>query len=487
MLDRIGAFLATTPWAITPAMLDEIHRIYDLHAEGKTPDIKAIEAQLGRPLDNKAPKEYETVNGVALVPMSGVIMKRADIFTQISGGCGIEGVASMFKQALGDPQVRGIILVVDSPGGTIDGIFEFADFIFQSRDDKPCAALAYGCAASAAYLIAAACSKVYASDIATEVGSIGVVFTHHDRSEQDAKSGVKKTEIYRGKYKRMVPNGPLTEEAVAHIEGKVDYYFTLFVDEVARFRGVSPETVLSAMSTEVNDLFIGDQAVAAGLIDGIVPLDTLIEQVSAPSSQRRPGVRNQGTSLKSSKEETAMPDKNSMTMAELVAAYPEFAAQLRAEGAKSVDLGPVRTEAATAERDKVLGLITVALGDEQGARIAALVNASTPAEQLKAFRAIEAAKPAAAAPVDSEEEKKTKAELLAALKKSGAEAVGADAGAAAAAAAGKDYLSLIEEHMATHPKCTKIEAMQAVSKAHPDAHKAFVRAANKGKEVDHAA
>jgi ClpP class serine protease len=60
-----------------------------------------------------------------------------------------------------------------------------------------------------------------------------------------------------------------------NMQEKVDYYFSLFVNEIARFRGVSADTVLTTMSTEVKDFFIGQQAVDAGLIDGIATLDAL--------------------------------------------------------------------------------------------------------------------------------------------------------------------------------------------------------------------
>ena len=474
MLDTIAKFLSQAVWAITPAMLDEIYRIYDLHAAGGKPDIAAIEASLGRPLRNDAPKEYKTVKGVALIPVTGVIAKKMDLMMQISGGTSTERLSSMFKTALADPQVSGIILVIDSPGGTVDGLYEVADFIFSSLGEKPCYALAYGCAASAAYLIAAACDKVYASDVATQVGSIGVAMVHRDTSKKEAATGVVTTEIYRGKYKRIVTSGPLTDEGIAHLTGKVDYLYTLFVNDVARFRGVDPETVLATMSTDVNDLFIGRQAVEAGLVDGIMPLDSLIETVSA-LPRNRGGSAYQGTTLQIRKEDLAMEKFN--TLAELTAAYPEFAAQLKKEGAESVNLATATEKGTADERKRVLDLLAAVMGDEDGARITALVNAVTPAEMLKASREIDSARASAqASGTDSPAEAQRKQEILNALKTSGAPAAGA--GDPAAAMGGKDYMALVDEYAAAH-KCSKFQAMQAVNRVHPDARQAYIAGANK--------
>jgi capsid assembly protease len=477
VLDLVGKFLDTAIWALTPDMVRQIYRLYDLHAHGGAPDIAAIEAQLGRPLHNDQPKEYEVRNGVAIIPVTGVIAKRMGLFMAISGGSSTERIAAMFKAALDDPEARAIALVIDSPGGSVDGLYELANLIFTARDQKPCLALAYGCAASAAYLIAAACSEVYASDAATMVGSIGVVMTHRDTSQADSKSGVVTTDIYRGKYKRLVSAGPLSDEGYAHLSEKVDYYFTLFIDEIARFRGVSPDTVLSTMSTDVNDLFIGQQAVDAGLVDGIATLDALIAKALTLSSTG--SATYQGITLKSHKEETAM--EKITTLAELKAAYPDLAAQARDEGVKSVDQEAIRVQAATAETNRIVDLVTIAASEDQGPKIIALINATTPADQLKAAMDLKEATQmiaaTASAAADSAAETAKKEEILAALKTTGAPAMGTDGNGVTTASL--DYLTLVENHMALH-KCTKLEAMQAVTAKFPDAHKAYIKKANEG-------
>jgi hypothetical protein len=271
------------------------------------------------------------------------------------------------------------------------------------------------------------------------------------------------TEIYRGKYKRLVTDGPLSEEALRHMEGKVDYFYTLFIDAVARFRGVTAETVLTTMSTDVNDIFIGQQAVDAGLIDGIAPFDAAVSQALTLASS----VRTQGISLITTKE-VAMEKLN--TLAELVAAYPDFAAELRAEGAHSVDVEAAKA----AERDRILGLVTAQFGAE-GEKLSTLVASGVSVEQ---FKAITAMNPPQSAGKSAEELKKE--EILAGLKGSGAAPVGADGNLRHGME--KDFPTLVEEHI-TAEKCTRSVAIRAVDAAHPGLREKWLAVINGGKEA----
>lgn len=468
MSDLVFQLINGTPWAITPEMLSEIHRIYEDHRSGRIPDISAIEAQLGRPLKNEQ-KDYELIDGVAVISVAGVIAKRMNLFMEISGGISIEKLTSDIKDAIHDPLVRAVVLVIDSPGGSIDGVFELADFIYRSRDEKPVLALAYGTMASAAYLIGAAASAVYASDIAAAVGSIGVVATHRDRSERDAKSGVVTTEIYRGKYKRIITDGPLSDEGRMSMAEKVDYYFSLFVNEIARFRGVSADTVLTVMSTEVKDFFIGQQAVDAGLIDGIATLDQIIN-LALPAGRAR--IKTSGGIMASGKEK-GMADSIITTTEQLAAAYPDLTAAVREQGAKSVNLDAAKKEAsenaARGEKERILGLAGIHFGSEEGEKFAGIVNTGVTVEQLKAIRGSEPSTTA-----ESDEDKKRE-EMLAALKGSGASPVGADDGKAAAE--GKDYMVLVNEYRAEH-KCTMTDALKEITARYPEKHKDYIKKAN---------
>src|SRR3989304_529970 len=110
--------VGNAPWAIVPDRLKEIKAIYETHLKGEKIDLKPVEAALGRPLDNRS-QGYEVTDGVAVIPIEGVIAKRMNLFTQISGGTSTELLIRDLKSAIDDPDVRAIVLSIVSPGGAV--------------------------------------------------------------------------------------------------------------------------------------------------------------------------------------------------------------------------------------------------------------------------------------------------------------------------------------------------------------------------------
>lgn len=268
----------TSPWAIEPAKLLEIQAIYAARIRGDRIDIEAIEKRLGRPLANE-PRAYTIDSGVAILPIEGVIAKKMNMFTQISGGTSTQIAAQSLQDALNDPSVHSIVLAIDSPGGTVDGTQDLANAVYAARQIKPVVTLASGCLCSAAYWIGSAAQSVFLADGTTQAGSIGVVSTHTDISGSQAAQGVKTSEITAGRYKRIASNyAPLSEEGRQTIQNQVDYTYSLFVEAVAKNRGVSTATVLRDMAD--GKVFVGKQAIDAGLADGIVTMPNLVSMLN---------------------------------------------------------------------------------------------------------------------------------------------------------------------------------------------------------------
>ena len=273
--------IVTGPWAITPEMLVEIQNIYCIHLRGPKISesyVKAVEEKNGQPLENKQlPYEVNT-QGVAVINAIGVIGKRMNLMTRISGGVSTEMLGKDILQALDDPNVKSIILNVDSPGGTVDGTQELANMIYDNRDRKPIVTFSDGMIASAAYWIASATDKVFISGDTNFIGSIGVVARHVDVSKLEEKAGIKTTEITAGKYKRISSEyEPLSKDGQADIQSKVDYIYSVMVTDIAKFRGVPVETVLKDMAD--GKIFIGNQAIDADLVDGKMSMVSLIEMM----------------------------------------------------------------------------------------------------------------------------------------------------------------------------------------------------------------
>lgn len=297
----------TAPWAIVPEKLYEIQEIYIKHSREEKIDIAAIEAKIGKPLKNET-NSYQVVNNIAVIPIHGIMAKRANLFTQISGGVSTELAMRDIGEALNDSDVKAIVLDIDSPGGTIDGTLELAEFIFEGRDKKRIVAYSDGLMGSAAYWIGSAAHEIYISGDTVQTGSIGVVAKHVDYSKAEEQMGIKTTEIYAGKYKRIASQyEPLSKEGQQNIQEMVDYLYSVFVDSVAKYREVTTEEVLQNMAD--GRIFIGKQGITAGLINEISTLDKLTGTILQTQVQNKDiKVKKEVKSMDLEKLKTEHPD-----------------------------------------------------------------------------------------------------------------------------------------------------------------------------------
>jgi signal peptide peptidase SppA len=276
-----------------------------------------------------------------------------NLFTQISGGASSQLIARDLGRALEDRSVHSIVLLIDSPGGTVDGTQDLARQVRAGLERKPIVTLADGTMASAAYWIGAAGAEVLISSDTTLVGSIGVVATHKDMSAAERAQGVKTTEIAAGKYKRIASQfEPLSEEGRATLQEQVDYLYSIFVDQVADLRGLPSEKVLKDMAD--GRVFIGQQAVAAGLVDGASTLPALIADLAAGRRGKKPGSSGAGVAPQATSSQP--PKGNPMDLETLRKDHPALCEALLAEGRA---LGV--TEGATAERARILAVEAQAL------------------------------------------------------------------------------------------------------------------------------
>lgn len=355
----------TGPWAIQPEKLLEIQAIYATHMRGEKIDIEAVEKRLGRPLNNET-AGYQIQDGVAIIPVQGVLAKRANLLTQVSGMSSSELIGRDFKQALNDPAVEAIVLSVDSPGGTVDGTQALAAIVASARGVKPVATWADGCMCSAAYWVGAQAGEIYIGADTVLVGSIGVVASHTDISGQQAAEGIKTTEITAGKYKRVTSQyGPLTEDGRASMQAQVDHLYSVFVAAVASARGVPETTVLADMAD--GRVFVGRQAQAAGLVDGVATLDEVVALVK----QRAAGAAASKTNPPPYRAESEIMDRES-----ILAQSPELAAAFRAEGAAAERERIASVEAQTLPGHEALIATLKADGKTTGPEAAAQVLAA---------------------------------------------------------------------------------------------------------------
>lgn len=263
-----------TPWAILPSKLAEIVAVAERHASGlqlSAEEVAAVKAAARKP-------DARAAGAVAVLPLFGSIFPRANLMTEMSGATSAERFGTAFRSALADPSVVALVLDVDSPGGAVQGVPELADLIYGARGQKPIVAIADHLAASAAYWIATAADELMVTP-SGEVGSIGVFAAHEDVSRALDQEGVTVNLISAGKFKTEGnPYQPLSEEARAAIQARVDDYYGLFVKAVARGRGVSVADVRGGFGE--GRVVGATEAVRLGMADKIGTLDDAIARAA---------------------------------------------------------------------------------------------------------------------------------------------------------------------------------------------------------------
>jgi ClpP class serine protease len=256
--------LANAPWLCAPEHVEFLHGIFlrylDRAATGESFDRQAVEQAVGRPLDNT--REVTVRDGVARIPVEGTIVRRASIFTEISGGVSTEALTKDFITAHNDATVHSILFVFDSPGGEAYGINELAGAIREKRDlgEKRIEAYCDGMCASAAYWLASATSKI-TTDATGALGGIGVVSRV---GNPDALSKRDTLEFWnsRSPKKRLDYR---SYEGQTAIQEYVDSLGDEFIRSVADNRGVSFEKVERDFGQGF--VLVGRKAVKAGLAD----------------------------------------------------------------------------------------------------------------------------------------------------------------------------------------------------------------------------
>jgi signal peptide peptidase SppA len=259
MFDRV--------WAILPYTLKSMTQALVHGTQGAL--------QVGR----AGPRSPLSSGGVAVLPIYGPISHRETLWSAVFGGTSTQRFSAALQQALGDSSVSAIIIDIDSPGGTVDGIEELSAEIYRARGNKKMVAVANAMAASAAYWIATAADEVVITP-SGQVGSLGVFAAHEDISKALEKEGIKVSLIAAGKYKTEgMPYEPLSAEARASMQKMVDSFGDMFVNAVARNRGVGAYAVKNGFGQ--GRMVMAQDAVKAGMADRVATLDATLARLLA--------------------------------------------------------------------------------------------------------------------------------------------------------------------------------------------------------------
>jgi protease IV len=232
----------------------------------------AIDERLGRnvPLKN-APTAPERVDdwerpAVAVLFVEGDIIDGKSATIPLLGMklAGMQTLMAALQRARDDARVRAIVVRIDSPGGSALASDVIARELERTAQVKPVICSLGDVAASGGYFIAAACSRIYAAP-STLTGSIGIFTGKFDVSGLAAKIGVSLESYERGAHAGIDSlYRPYTEEERVSILGKLRYFYTRFLDQVARGRNMR---LAEVDAVGRGHIWSGDAALRRGLVD----------------------------------------------------------------------------------------------------------------------------------------------------------------------------------------------------------------------------
>ncbi len=281
---RVMREVCGSPWAILPAKLAAIRTLLTLRADG----YKVSAEEVQEVMEANRPGErvmFAQGSAIAVIPVIGAIVPRGGMLLESSGAVSVQRITSQFRAALTDPDIAGILFDIDSPGGQVSGIAELSREIFEARGQKPIRAIANGLAASAAYWLASAADELVVTP-SGEVGSIGVFAIHQNIAEALKSDGVEVTLISAGQYKTEGnPFEPLSEEALAAAQNRVDEFYAMFTEAVARNRGVNLDTAVNGFGQ--GRVVGATMAVSQGMADRVGTIDEVVQDLSTSGADTR--------------------------------------------------------------------------------------------------------------------------------------------------------------------------------------------------------
>lgn len=332
MLPYLAARVMGTPLMIEPSRLDVI-----LSVVGSRFGLETAITAVAQPFEHKRASLVVTSDGIAIIPIRGTLTKRADSINAMSGMTSYGVIEDQIFNAATDGDVQAILLDIDSPGGEVGGVFDLATLILEAKEMKPIWAVADS-AFSSAYLLASTADRIFLSST-SGVGSIGVIATHIDESEKDAKEGSRYTTIFAGSHKGdLSSHAPLSSQARTTVQAEIDRIYEMFVSVVAINRNLSVDAVKATEAA----LYFGPNAIEIGLADNVGNLRDALAELSAELKEKQDSPINNLLQEKRLMPDSKLPDSKltstALAATDLSAIKDQMRTELLAEAGGINDL-----------------------------------------------------------------------------------------------------------------------------------------------------
>lgn len=304
-MSNVLDYVTQTQWLLDESTLSSLIGVLHRHLEGEklapaaVAEIVAVrrakranrDAMVAlRPVDDEeegdgSPQPY-TIGSVRVIPIEGVLCRYAGMINGTSQprGTTTAAVSEALGAAIADPQIGSILLEFDCPGGTMPGTAELADQVARANASKPVVAHVHDLCASGGYWIASQAGSIYAGPTGI-AGSIAAYTVIADTSRRTEERGVKLHLVRTGPAKGIgEPGLPVSEDDLKVIQERLNAGHREFVKAVAAGRGMRAEAVPAD-----GRVYMGEDALRLGLIDGIMHFDALIEKMEMEHGQAAGG------------------------------------------------------------------------------------------------------------------------------------------------------------------------------------------------------
>ncbi|WP_020408930.1 S49 family peptidase [Hahella ganghwensis] len=236
--------------------------------------------------DRDRHRPYMLHRGVAVLPVSGTLVHKHGYLQPYSGMTGYDGLVARAMAAAEDPEVKGILLDMDTPGGEVSGCFDCVEVLKRVGKDKPIWALTYDQATSGGFALASAAQRRLITQTGVS-GSVGVIMAHVSREKEMENAGRKVTLIYSGKHKADGnPYQDLPDKVLNRYQKAIDSMRQEFATIVSNNIGISLEAVLNTEAAvfeagEAVDIGFADQ-----LINGHDAVDEFADHLNSKKSSK---------------------------------------------------------------------------------------------------------------------------------------------------------------------------------------------------------
>ncbi len=215
-------------------------------------------------------------SGVLLIQLNGPIYSSGGPSYQGDQVTNAKSIIKSLEKAKNDPQIRGIILEINSPGGAINPTKRIYEKVLTVRKSKPIVAVVGDMAASGAYYVASACNHIVASQTAI-IGSIGVLSVRFEIHQLLKRFGIKAQVIKAGRFKDIgSPFRKMRPEERKMEQNLIDEFYSLFLKDVSEGRNKPLAKIKNWVEGRI---FSATQALKLTMIDSLGGTDEGLKEI----------------------------------------------------------------------------------------------------------------------------------------------------------------------------------------------------------------